>query len=48
MTYPAWFPVTPLVAIDHVMVRGTDLNATSLTILDVPGSDHRGLLVTYG
>jgi endonuclease/exonuclease/phosphatase (EEP) superfamily protein YafD len=48
MTYPAWFPVTPLVAIDHTLVRSTDLRATSLQLLDVPGTDHRGLLVTYG
>jgi endonuclease/exonuclease/phosphatase (EEP) superfamily protein YafD len=43
-TYPAnrFFP--PLLAIDHVLTRGAV--ARSVDTIDLPGSDHRGLLVT--
>lgn len=43
-TYPAdrWFP--PLIAIDHVLTHGATACATST--LQVPGSDHRALLVS--
>jgi endonuclease/exonuclease/phosphatase (EEP) superfamily protein YafD len=43
-TFPAdsWMP--PLIAIDHVITRGC--TATSLETLKIPGSDHRGLVVS--
>ena len=43
-SYPAdrWCP--PLIAIDHVLTRGAV--ARSAKTLSVPGSDHRGVLVT--
>jgi endonuclease/exonuclease/phosphatase (EEP) superfamily protein YafD len=34
----------PFVAIDHVLTR--NCTATSLRTLKIPGSDHRGLVVT--
>jgi endonuclease/exonuclease/phosphatase (EEP) superfamily protein YafD len=44
-TYPAdrWFP--PLLPIDHVLVND-QLTATSLRTVQMPGSDHLGLLAT--
>jgi endonuclease/exonuclease/phosphatase (EEP) superfamily protein YafD len=41
-TYPAdrWFP--PLIAIDHVLVHNA--SARHIETVDLPGSDHRGLL----
>lgn len=41
-TYPgdAWYP--PLLAIDHVLVRRSD--AVQVQTIDLPGSDHRGLV----
>ncbi len=43
-TFPAdsWLP--PLIAIDHVITRSC--TATSLDTLKIPGSDHRGLVVS--
>ncbi|MFC9790225.1 endonuclease/exonuclease/phosphatase family protein [Rhodococcus sp. NPDC127528] len=43
-TYPAdrWWP--PLLAIDHVLVAGA--TATGAGIVDLPGSDHRGVVAT--
>lgn len=43
-TYPAdtWYP--PLITIDHVLTRNAV--ATSVTVVSVPGSDHRALLAT--
>ncbi|MCW2523700.1 MAG: hypothetical protein JWO63_2035 [Frankiales bacterium] len=43
-SYPAdrWFP--PLIAIDHVLTSGA--SAESARTLDLPGSDHRALLVS--
>ncbi|WP_082956679.1 MULTISPECIES: endonuclease/exonuclease/phosphatase family protein [unclassified Mycobacterium] len=43
-TFPAdsWLP--PFIAIDHILTR--NCAATSLRTLTIPGSDHRGLLVT--
>ena len=38
----AWYP--PLIAIDHVLVRGA--TATSVHTITVPGSDHRAVLAT--
>ncbi|MCW2494873.1 MAG: hypothetical protein JWQ77_797 [Jatrophihabitans sp.] len=42
-TYPAdtWYP--PLIGIDHLLLRHVDASAVSTVAL--PGSDHRGLLV---
>jgi endonuclease/exonuclease/phosphatase (EEP) superfamily protein YafD len=47
-TYPTdkkVFGVTmpPILAIDHVLVHGADVS--SVRVVDLPGSDHRGLLV---
>jgi endonuclease/exonuclease/phosphatase (EEP) superfamily protein YafD len=43
-TYPndRWYG--PVIGIDHVLIRG-GLSATSAATLDLPGSDHRALLV---
>ncbi|WP_246097993.1 endonuclease/exonuclease/phosphatase family protein [Rhodococcus spelaei] len=43
-TYPAdrWWP--PVLAIDHVLVAGA--TATSAGVVDLPGSDHRGVVAT--
>ncbi|MFE3291254.1 endonuclease/exonuclease/phosphatase family protein [Rhodococcus sp. NPDC059234] len=43
-TYPAdrWWP--PVLAIDHVLVAGG--TATSAGIVELPGSDHRGVVAT--
>lgn len=43
-TFPSneWFP--PLITIDHVLTRGAA--ASSVRTIEVPGSDHRALLVT--
>ncbi len=43
-TFPAdsWLP--PFIAIDHILTR--NCTATSLRTLTIPGSDHRGLVVT--
>jgi endonuclease/exonuclease/phosphatase (EEP) superfamily protein YafD len=43
-TFPANSRLPPLLAIDHVLTR--NCRATSLRTLNVPGSDHRGLVVT--
>jgi endonuclease/exonuclease/phosphatase (EEP) superfamily protein YafD len=43
-TFPANSRLPPLIAIDHVLTR--NCTATSLRTLKVPGSDHRGLVVT--
>lgn len=42
-TYPAGSAVPPLIGIDHLLVRGA--GAESLRTVQIPGSDHRGLLV---
>lgn len=44
-TYPADRTVPPLLPIDHVLVNSA-LTVTELTAATVPGTDHRGLLVT--
>lgn len=43
-TYPAdrWFP--PLIGIDHVLVSGVRVDG--IEAVDLPGSDHRGLIAT--
>ena len=38
-------PLPPLVAIDHVLTRGTP-SATSITVIDIPGTDHRALVAS--
>jgi endonuclease/exonuclease/phosphatase (EEP) superfamily protein YafD len=43
-TFPANSRIPPLIAIDHVLTR--NCAATSLRTLRIPGSDHRGLVVT--
>jgi endonuclease/exonuclease/phosphatase (EEP) superfamily protein YafD len=43
-SFPANSRLPPLFAIDHVLTR--NCRATSLRTLNVPGSDHRGLVVT--
>lgn len=43
-TFPADWRLPPFVAIDHVLTRGC--TATSLRTIEVPGSDHRGLVAT--
>ncbi len=47
-TFPVGRRLPAVAAIDHVLVRGTDLTATSLFAVTVPGSDHRALVVSYG
>ena len=41
-TWPSAFPLTRP---DHIFVKGLD--ATKMTVLDAPGSDHRGILATF-
>ena len=43
-TFPGNSRLPPLIVIDHVLTR--NCTATSLRTLTVPGSDHRGLVVT--
>ncbi len=43
-TFPADTRLPPSVAIDHILTR--NCAATSLHTLTIPGSDHRGLVVT--
>ena len=43
-TYPANTRVPPMLAIDHLLTR--QCAATLVKVVDVPGSDHRGLVAT--
>jgi hypothetical protein len=43
-TFPANWRLPPFIAIDHILTR--NCTATSLRTLKIPGSDHRGLVVT--
>jgi endonuclease/exonuclease/phosphatase (EEP) superfamily protein YafD len=43
-TFPADSRLPPFIAIDHILTR--NCTATSLRTLKIPGSDHRGLVVT--
>ena len=43
-TFPADSRLPPFVAIDHILTR--NCTATSLRTLEIPGSDHRGLVAT--
>lgn len=40
-TYRADWTLPPLIAIDHVLVRGAEV--TDVAVVDLPGSDHRGI-----
>ncbi len=40
-TYHAEWKLPPLIAIDHVLVR--DASVTEVGLVDLPGSDHRGI-----
>lgn len=42
-TYPSDKPYPPVITIDHALVRGA--SARSVDTIDVPGSDHRAILV---
>jgi endonuclease/exonuclease/phosphatase (EEP) superfamily protein YafD len=42
-TYPTDMAYPPIVAIDHVLTKHA--SATSIESFDIPGSDHRGLIV---
>ena len=44
-TYPANQAIPPLLAIDHILTRN-GLTPTSFRTVDLPGSDHRGVLAT--
>lgn len=44
-TYPANRRIPPMLGIDHVMTRGGPV-PTSLRTVDLPGSDHRGVVAT--
>jgi endonuclease/exonuclease/phosphatase (EEP) superfamily protein YafD len=46
-TFPVGGRVPPLFAVDHVVMRDATLVATNVDVIDVPGSDHRGLVVRY-
>jgi endonuclease/exonuclease/phosphatase (EEP) superfamily protein YafD len=43
-TFPANWRLPPFIVIDHILTR--NCTATSLRTLKIPGSDHRGLVVT--
>jgi endonuclease/exonuclease/phosphatase (EEP) superfamily protein YafD len=43
-TFPAASRLPPFLAIDHILTR--NCTATSLCTVKIPGSDHRGLVVT--
>jgi endonuclease/exonuclease/phosphatase (EEP) superfamily protein YafD len=43
-TYPGDLRIPPVVAIDHILTR--NCTATSLHTIEIPGSDHRGLVAT--
>ncbi|WP_138758777.1 endonuclease/exonuclease/phosphatase family protein [Modestobacter altitudinis] len=42
-TFPSGYAVPPLIGIDHLLVRGAA--AQELRTVEIPGSDHRGLVV---
>jgi endonuclease/exonuclease/phosphatase (EEP) superfamily protein YafD len=47
MTFPVGRGPLPVVAIDHVLVRDVAAVATAYDVVDVPGSDHRLVVVDY-
>lgn len=46
-TFPHGRGPWPVVAIDHVMVRGTPLHATDVATYAIPNADHLALVVSY-
>ena len=46
-TFPEGVLPMPLVAIDHVLARDSQLSAVSVQTISIPGADHRALVVTY-
>jgi endonuclease/exonuclease/phosphatase (EEP) superfamily protein YafD len=46
-TFPVGGKVPPLFQLDHVVSRDVESAATSVHTLNIPGSDHRGLLVSF-
>ncbi len=44
-TFPSWLPGPLGAAIDHVLLDGDALTATAAALVDVDGTDHRGLIV---
>lgn len=46
-TFPEGRAVFPVAAIDHALVRDAPLTATAVSIVALPGADHRALTVTY-
>ena len=47
-TFPNGRAPWPLVAIDHAMVRDSQLTANNVKSVTLPGTDHRALVVEYG
>jgi endonuclease/exonuclease/phosphatase (EEP) superfamily protein YafD len=47
-TFPNTRRGRPLMAIDHVIARDLPVRATAFETVDVPGSDHRAVVATYG
>lgn len=47
MTFPVGRGPLPVVAIDHIMLRGPVLAASAYDVVEVPGSDHRLVVVDY-
>ncbi|WP_158550859.1 endonuclease/exonuclease/phosphatase family protein [Geodermatophilus sp. TF02-6] len=45
-TFPSGYAIPPLIGIDHVLVRKAGVD--DLRTVEIPGSDHRGLLVRVG
>jgi len=46
-TFPQGRLPFPLVAIDHMVIRGSLLSAVSVSTVVIPGADHRALVATY-
>ncbi len=46
-TFPEGRLPLPVVAIDHVLIRGLDWAASSVETVPLTGADHRALVVTY-
>ena len=46
-TFPNGRLPMPVVAIDHLIIRGSTLAAVSAQTVVIPGADHRALVVTY-
>jgi endonuclease/exonuclease/phosphatase (EEP) superfamily protein YafD len=46
-TFPQQGRLPPLVTIDHVLSRNSELSAAAVQVIPVPGTDHAALIVTY-